>query len=128
MVPSRFGTGHFYTQSVRHFLVVSTNILVNSTHNYFLQQMAVSTPFIVLFPNTDKKKKCVFVCTVYCKYFNIIIIFFLLQYIVKSTFSLMFMFTFFVLLLQIHYCYVHTQLFLALYMCVFIFGFPCGYF
>ena len=24
-------------------------------------------------------------------------------------------------------CYVHTQLFLALYMCVFIFGFPCGY-
>ena len=29
----------------------------------------------------------------------------------------------------IHYlCYVHTQLFLALYMCVFIFGFPCGYF
>ena len=26
------------------------------------------------------------------------------------------------------YCYVHTQLFLALYMCVFIFGFPCGYF
>ena len=25
-------------------------------------------------------------------------------------------------------CYVHTQLFLALYMCVFIFGFPCGYF
>ena len=25
------------------------------------------------------------------------------------------------------YCYVHTQLFLALYMCVFIFGFPCGY-
>ena len=26
------------------------------------------------------------------------------------------------------YCYVHTQLLLALYMCVFIFGFPCGYF
>ena len=26
------------------------------------------------------------------------------------------------------YCYVPTQLFLALYMCVFIFGFPCGYF
>ena len=25
-------------------------------------------------------------------------------------------------------CYVHTQLFLALYKCVFIFGFPCGYF
>ena len=26
-------------------------------------------------------------------------------------------------------CYVHTQLFLALYMCVFILnGFPCGYF
>ena len=27
-----------------------------------------------------------------------------------------------------NYCYVPTQLFLALYMCVFIFGFPCGYF
>ena len=26
-------------------------------------------------------------------------------------------------------CYVHTQLFLSLYMCVFILnGFPCGYF
>ena len=25
-------------------------------------------------------------------------------------------------------CYVHTQFYLALYMCVFIFGFPCGYF
>ena len=25
-------------------------------------------------------------------------------------------------------CYVHTQLFLALYVSVFIFGFPCGYF
>ena len=25
-------------------------------------------------------------------------------------------------------CYVHTQFYLALYMCVFIFSFPCGYF
>ena len=25
-------------------------------------------------------------------------------------------------------CYVHTQFYLALYMCVFFFGFPCDYF
>ena len=30
---------------------------------------------------------------------------------------------------QIQYCYVHTQFYLALYMCVFILnGFLCGYF
>ena len=38
---------------------------------------------------------------------NISILFFFLQYIVKNTSSLMFMFTFFVLLLQIH-CHLDT--------------------
>ena len=69
--------------------------------NSFLQQMVVLTPFIFLIPNIEQKK-IVFVCTVCCNYFNIII-FFLLQYIVKSTSSPMLLFTFFVLLLQIHY-------------------------
>ena len=32
------------------------------------------------------------------------------------------------MLVDLTLCYVHTQLFLALYMCVFIFGFPCSYF
>ena len=32
------------------------------------------------------------------------------------------------LLARCHRCYVHTQFYLALYMCVFILSFPCGYF
>ena len=58
--PVVLAPGHFYTQSVRQFLVVSTYILVNSTTIFFfLQQMVVSTPFIFrvifLVPNIEQK-------------------------------------------------------------------------
>ena len=68
--------GHFYTQSGRHFLVVSTYILVNSTHKFFFAKNGCFNPVHFPRPEYWAKKICVFVCTVCCKYFNIIIFFF----------------------------------------------------
>ena len=47
---------HFYTQSFRHFMVVSTHTLVNLTPKFFMQQMVVSTLFIFLVLNIDQKR------------------------------------------------------------------------
>ena len=68
---------------------------------FFVQQMVVSIPFISSSLILSKTIKYVFLFAQYVV--NISILLFFLQYIVKNTSSPMFMFTFFVLLLQIHY-------------------------
>ena len=69
---------------------------------FLLQQMVVSTLFIFLVPNIEQKKN-VFLFAQYVVNISILLLFCFLQYIVNSTYSPMFKFTFFVLLLQIHY-------------------------
>ena len=101
MVPSRFGTRSIlHPVSLTFFGRFDPYFGQLDPQFFFCNKWLFYTPFIFLVPNIEQKKN-VFLFAQYVV--NISILLFFLQYIVKSTSSPMFMFTFFVLLLQIHY-------------------------
>ena len=102
MVPRRFGTRLFLHPVSSTVFVHFDPYFVQFEPHFFLQQMVVSTLFIFLVPNIEQKKN-VFLFAQYVVNISILLLFCFLQYIVNSTYSPMFKFTFFVLLLQIHY-------------------------